>query len=223
MDSNIIKYNEVSIKEDDRIILENLCFELNKGEMTYIIGEVGSGKSTFLKSLYAEKQIFSGQAFVNGFNLINIPRKNVSKLRRSMGLVFQNYELLNDRNVEKNIRFAAECTNRKDKKEIRDKINSLAEEAGIDNILHKMPYELSGGEKQLVSIARAVMNKPPLLIADEPTTNLDNHNRNKILQFINKLKNKGTAIIIATHDENMIAKFPAKTFRIIAKKLEERS
>jgi cell division transport system ATP-binding protein len=214
MSETIVSYNNVSLFEDNRKVLQTIIFELIAGETIYITGPVGSGKSTFLKSLYGEKKISEGEAFVAGFNLHQIQQKDIPKLRRKLGLVFQDYQLLNDRNAESNIRFAMECVGETNKKRIRTKVSELAEAADIEHLLHKMPYELSGGEQQLISIVRALMNEPVLLIADEPTANLDKKSSRKIMNFLQNLSNKGTSVIIATHDETLIADYPARIYQI---------
>ncbi len=219
MEENIISYKGVDIKENGKYILEDINFELNKGQIAYITGEVGSGKSTFLKTLYGEKKISAGKAVVNGFDLQKITSKKLPQLRKSIGLVLQKQILLNDRNVEKNIRFAAECIGEKDKKKISNRIEELTEKTGLEKILYKMPYELSGGEQQLVCVIRAVINKPQLLILDEPTINLDENNSQKIIEFMKDLNQQGTSLVIATHDQYLTSQYVAKIHNIENKKL----
>ena len=214
MDEAIISYYNVSLQEDNRDILKDLDLEVYPGDMLYITGPIGCGKSTLLKSMYAEKPIKKGSAICVGLDLTRIKRREIPLLRRKIGLVFQDYRLLNDRDNEKNIRFAMECTGEKNRKRIKQRTHELSEAAGIEHLLNKMPYELSGGEKQLVSIVRALMNEPKLIIADEPTANLDRENSRKVMYFLRGLSEKGTALIIATHDETIISEFPAETHSI---------
>mgnify|MGYP005849622319 CR=1 FL=1 len=221
MNETIVSYFDVTLFEDRREILSNIILEVYPGDMLYITGAIGSGKSTLLKSMYGEKKIHSGDARVAGFDLTQVKRKDIPLLRRKLGLVFQNYQLLNDRNTEKNIRFALECTGEKNKKYIKQRTLELSEQAGIEHLIHKMPYELSGGEQQLVSIVRALMNEPELIITDEPTANLDRESSRRIMQFLQRLSEDGTAVIIATHDDTLIAEFPAETLRIENKRLEK--
>lgn len=219
MQKAVVLLNNISLKENAEVILENIFLEIVSGDFVYITGKVGSGKSTLMKSLYGEKTISEGDAFVNGYNLKQIKRNELPFLRRTIGSVFQDYQLLNDRNVEKNISFALECTGEKNKKLIRTRTQELSEMAGIEHLLYKMPYELSGGEQQLVSITRALMNDPKLIIADEPTANLDEESSLKIMNFLKILSSKGTAVIIATHDKEIIAKFPGEVYQINNKNL----
>jgi cell division transport system ATP-binding protein len=221
MHEPIVSYFDVTLFEDGREILTNIDLEVYPGDMLYITGTIGSGKSTLLKSMYGEKKIHSGDARVAGFDLTQVKRKDIPFLRRKLGLVFQNYQLLNDRNTEKNIRFALECTGEKNRKYIKQRTLELSEQAGIEHLLHKMPYELSGGEQQLVSIVRALMNEPELIITDEPTANLDRESSRRIMQFLQRLSENGTAVIIATHDDTLIAEFPSETLRIENKRLEK--
>jgi cell division transport system ATP-binding protein len=221
MTEPIVSYFDVTLFEDGREILNKIILEIYPGDMLYITGTVGSGKSTLLKSIYGEKKIHSGDARVAGFDMNRLSRKDIPFLRRKLGPVFQNYQLLNDRDTRRNIQFAMECTGEKNKKLIKQRTLELSEEAGIEHLLHKMPYELSGGEQQLVSIVRALMNEPELIIADEPTANLDRESSRRIMQFLQRLSEDGTAVIIATHDDTLIAEFPSETLRIENKRLEK--
>lgn len=210
---SIVKYLDVEILRKEHVVLKHVNFELQAGEFAYLIGKVGSGKSSLLKSMYAEVPISQGQAQVLDFNLKNIKRKDVPTLRRSIGIVFQDFQLLTDRNVYDNLYFVLEATGWKDRTLIDERIESVLKEVGMLNKSYKMPHELSGGEQQRIVIARAILNRPALILADEPTGNLDPTAGEQIVQHLHRIAQEGTAVIMATHNHSLVDQFPARVIR----------
>lgn len=219
----IVQVNGVSINIKDRNILNNLSFNLHKGEFCYLIGRTGSGKSSILKMLYGELPVSNGNASVAGFDLGQIKRQEVPFLRRKLGIVFQDFQLLPDRNVSDNLEFALRATGWTDGSKIKNKISELLMMVGLSARALSFPYEISGGEQQRVVIARALINDPILLIADEPTGNLDPEVSKEIIQILLNIHKMGTAIIMATHDYNIIKKYPFKTLECKLGNLVEHS
>lgn len=212
MDNCLIKYNNVNIRQDGLMVLEDINIELNAGDYVYIIGKVGTGKSSFLKTVYAELKIDSGEASVLGFDLNRIKQKDIPALRRKLGIVFQDFQLLTDRNVHDNLMFVLKATGWKDKREIEERINEVLVQVGMQNKGYKMPNELSGGEQQRIVIARAILNKPEILIADEPTGNLDVETTDYIVGLLHSIADSGTLVVMTTHNLNIIDKFPGKVY-----------
>ncbi len=201
----IIEYKNADIGYDEKIILRQVDFTLDAGQLVYITGVVGSGKTTFLKSLYAESKIFSAdKAQVLGFNLLKIKTRHIPKLRRKIGFVFQDFKFLNDRNVYENLRFVLKATGWNVELKIKRRINEVLKIVGMQDYANAMPYELSGGQQQKIAIARAILNDPALILADEPTGNLDPENSLQIITLLSKLSLGGTAVIVATHDQSII-------------------
>lgn len=213
-DDFLIKYTGVQLNREENIILRDVNLEVNRGDFLYIIGKVGSGKSTLLKSMYAEIPIESGDARVFDYHLQALKRKQIPYLRRKIGIVFQDFQLLIDRTVEKNLEFVLRATGWKDKIIIKDRIIEVLTQVGMQNKTYKMPHELSGGEQQRVAIARALLNHPQLILADEPTGNLDPETSNEIMSLLKRvaLENEA-AVIMATHDYHMIQNFPGEAIR----------
>jgi len=180
----------------------------------YLIGKTGSGKSSLLKILYGEIKIKDGTGEVAGMDILNIKEKNIPFLRRKLGVVFQDFKLLPDRSIEKNLEFVLKATDWSDKKKISNRISKVLEKVKLSETLKKFPHELSGGEQQRIAIARAILNDPELILADEPTGNLDPATSAEIMEVLKDINNNGTTILIATHDYDIISKFPAKTLRI---------
>lgn len=212
METSLIKYSNVYIKQDNLSVLENVNIEFHKGEFIYIIGKVGAGKSTFLKTIYSELKIESGTARVLNFDIVNIKRKNIPQLRKQLGIVFQDFQLLTDRNVYDNLHFVLRATGWKNKSEINDRINEVLEKVGMGTKGYKMPNELSGGEQQRIVIARALLNKPQILLADEPTGNLDVETTNYIMNLLHDISKNGTLVIMTTHNLNIIEQYPGKIY-----------
>lgn len=205
----LIKYTGVQLNRDENIILRDVNLEVNRGDFLYIIGRVGSGKSTLLKSMYAELPIESGDARVFDYHLQDLKRKQIPYLRRKIGIVFQDFQLLIDRTVEKNLEFVLRATGWKDKTLIKDRINEVLTQVGMQNKTYKMSHELSGGEQQRVVIARALLNSPLLILADEPTGNLDPETGSQIVDLLQDIAEKGTAVIMSTHNYSIVQTFPA--------------
>jgi cell division transport system ATP-binding protein len=187
---------------------------MRNGEFMYLIGKTGSGKSSLLKILYGEIKIKDGTGEVAGMDILNIKEKNIPFLRRKLGVVFQDFKLLPDRSIEKNLEFVLKATDWSDKKKISNRISKVLEKVKLSETLKKFPHELSGGEQQRIAIARAILNDPELILADEPTGNLDPATSAEIMEVLKDINNNGTTILIATHDYDIISKFPAKTLRI---------
>lgn len=217
----IIEYKNVEIIRQELVVLKNVDFTLQKGEFTYLIGRVGSGKSSLLKTMYAEIPIETGSARIFDYDLATIRRKDIPMLRRQIGIVFQDFQLLSDRSVYDNLLFVLRATGWKNKVDIDERINTVLKEVGMLNKSYKMPHELSGGEQQRIAIARALLNKPSLILADEPTGNLDNNTGHQIMTLLHKIKDEGTAVIMATHNLQLTEDFPARTVCCDAKKVSE--
>ncbi len=209
----LIKYTGVQLNRDENIILRDVNLEVNRGDFLYIIGRVGSGKSTLLKSMYAELPIESGDARVFDYHLQDLKRKQIPYLRRKIGIVFQDFQLLIDRTVEKNLEFVLRATGWKDKTLIKDRINEVLTQVGMQNKTYKMSHELSGGEQQRVVIARALLNSPLLILADEPTGNLDPETGSQIVDLLQDIAEKGTAVIMSTHNYSIVQTFPGRIMK----------
>jgi cell division transport system ATP-binding protein len=211
MSEIVVSIQNASIYQGDNLILEDVSFEVNKAEFVYLIGKTGTGKSSLLKTLYGELPLKKGSGNVVGFNLTEMTWKKVPFLRRNLGVVFQDFQLLNDRNVYENLSFVLKATGWEDKKTIDDKINDVLDKVGLRSKGFKYPFELSGGEQQRVDIARALLNSPKLILADEPTGNLDPETSDEIMQLLFHIaKDFGTAVIMATHDFIVINKYPSR-------------
>ena len=207
---SIISYNDVEILRKEWGVLKHVTMSVEAGEFIYIIGKVGSGKSSLMKSMYAEIPIYTGTANVLDYNLVDINKKDIPFLRRKIGIVFQDFQLLTDRNVYSNLRFVLEATGWKNQEEIDTRIEEVLTQVGMLNKSYKMPHELSGGEQQRIVIARALLNKPVLILADEPTGNLDPETGEQIVARLHKIASEGTAVIMATHNLQLVEQFPAK-------------
>lgn len=209
----IVNYSNVQLNREENIILRNVNLTVNRGDFLYIIGKVGSGKSTLMKSMYAELPIEQGSARVFDYELATIKRRLVPFLRRNIGIVFQDFQLLIDRTVEKNLEFVLRATDWKNKLEIKDRINEVLIMVGMQNKAYKMPHELSGGEQQRIVIARALLNSPALILADEPTGNLDPETGSQIVSLLQDISDRGTAVIMSTHNYSIVQAFPGKIMR----------
>lgn len=212
----IIRLSNTDIcQQDARVVLENISLTIGPGEFTYLIGKTGSGKTSLLKTLYAALPLANGNGEVAGFDLRSVNRKNVHLLRRKLGIVFQDFNLLTDRNVEENLLFVLRATGWTDKEEMDKRVQEVLEGVNLADKRHAMPYELSGGEQQRIVIARALLNRPVLLIADEPTGNLDPETSDDVLTLLRNLaKEYNTAVLCATHDYRILQNFPARIIRI---------
>ena len=221
MSEPIIRYENVSICQQGLEILEGINFELNKGEFVYLIGKVGSGKTSFLKTIYGELDIHSGEAEVMGCNLRTIKQKHIPDLRRRLGIVFQDFQLLTDRTVHANLEFVLRATGWKNKVDIHMRIEEVLEQVGMSGKGYKMPNELSGGEQQRIAIARAILNKPELILADEPTGNLDVETGQRIVELLKEICAQGSAILMITHNLNMLSEYPGKVYQFENHHIEE--
>lgn len=216
---SIVNYKNVEILRKEHIVLKNVDFELNQGEFIYLLGKVGSGKSSLLKSMYAEIPITQGEAIVLDYDLVGIKRKTIPMLRREIGIVFQDFQLLTDRSVYDNLRFVLEATGWKNLSDIDNRIEEVLNQMGMANKSYKMPHELSGGEQQRIVIARALLNSPKLILADEPTGNLDPATGEQIVQQLHRIANEGTAVIMATHNMNLVEEYPGRIVRCEDKRI----
>ena len=210
-----------SPKSDDELVLSDVNLSVAEGEMVYFIGRVGSGKSTLLKTLYAEVQLIEGEGRVVGMNLRKIKRSDIPHLRRRLGIVFQDYQLLDDRNAFYNLYDVMRATGWKNETDIRRRIDEVLKLVKLDNKAYKMPFELSGGEQQRLVIARALLNSPRLLLADEPTGNLDPVTADEIMRLFQEITAKGCAIIMSTHNTALIEQYPARTIMFSKGKISE--
>ena len=209
--SEIIQFNKVAIFQDERTVVGDLTITINKGEFVYLLGKTGSGKSSFLKTIYGDLSVNVGEAKVFDYDLKNLKQKDIPFLRRKLGIVFQDFQLLGDRTVFENLRFVMKATGWKEEPKIKERIYAVAKQVNLEGKENKMPHELSGGEQQRVSIARALVNNPELILADEPTGNLDPDSSEEILMILKELSQNGCAVIFATHDMLVYNKFKART------------
>lgn len=214
MPEQIIELRNANIYQGDSLILEDVNIMVNRGEFVYLVGKTGTGKSSLLKTLYGDLGLREGEGTVVGYELQSLDWKKVPYLRRNLGVVFQEFQLLTDRNVNENLKFVLKATGWKDHKLMDEKIADVLDKVGLKTKGFKMPFELSGGEQQRVDIARALLNSPRLILADEPTGNLDPETSDEIMQLLFHIsRDYGTAIVMATHDYPVITKFPARTIK----------
>lgn len=208
-----VQLKNASVYQGDHLVLMHVNFEVAKGEMVYIVGRVGTGKSSLIKTLIGELPLITGEGRVGEFELHTMKRKQIAPMRRSMGVVFQDFQLLFDRTVSDNLSFVLRATGWTRKTEMDARIEEVLAQVGLRNKGYKMPNQLSGGEQQRVAIARALLNKPDLIIADEPTGNLDPESMNEIMNLFVDITRKGTAVIVVTHNYSVLKKFPARTYK----------
>tara|TARA_B100002019_G_scaffold274500_1_gene271526 strand:+ start:824 stop:1507 length:684 start_codon:yes stop_codon:yes gene_type:complete len=221
MDKPIILLEGVNIHQDERLIFDNINLSISKGDFIYLVGETGSGKSSLVKSFYAEVSVSAGNIFVAGYNLNKLNKNEIPSLRRDLGIVFQDFQLLSDRTINENLEFVLKATGWKNKEEISNRINEVLESVHLENYNSKMPHELSGGEKQRAAIARSLLNRPKVILADEPTGSLDPKKSEKIVELLKEINEKGTTVVIATHDYEIIKKFSSRIIKCSEKKLQE--
>ncbi len=220
MSETVVSINQAKIYQGNNLILDDVNFTVQKGEFVYLVGKTGTGKSSLLKTLYGELALQHGTGSVVGFDLKDMDWKKVPFLRRNLGVVFQDFQLLTDRNVHENLRFVLQATGWQDERLIEEKINDVLDKVGLKSKGFKMPFEMSGGEQQRVDIARALLNSPKLILADEPTGNLDPETSDEIMQLlIHIAKDYGTAVIMATHDFIVINRYPSRILKTDGGKL----
>lgn len=209
----LIRYTDVEIHQQELCVLNDVNLELHKGEFVYLVGKVGSGKTSLLKTFYGELDIASGEAEVLGYDMLHIKRKHIPQLRRKLGIVFQDFQLLTDRTVYNNLEFVLRATGWKSKGEIKDKIEEVLNLVGMSNKGYKLPNELSGGEQQRIVIARAVLNSPEIILADEPTGNLDSETGHAIAELLHGISEAGALVVMTTHNLQLLREFPGKVYR----------
>lgn len=219
--SAVIDLSNVSIYQKHNLVLSNISLQLNKGEFKYLIGKTGSGKSSLLKTLYAEIPLKQGDGSVAGYNLKKMKKAEIPYLRRKLGIVFQDFQLLVDRSINDNLLFVMKATGWKDKQKIQERIQLVLDKVHLNTKGFRMPHELSGGEQQRIAIARALINDPELILADEPTGNLDPDTSYEIMNLLFEISRSGSAVLMATHDYRLFEKFPAKTIKCENGKLVE--
>ena len=221
MNNEIIHIEGVDICQTNHKVFSNISLKIQKGEFLYLIGGTGSGKSSLLKTLYGEIKISAGKISVAGLDLNHIKHKEVPLLRRKLGIVFQDFQLLSDRSIANNLEFVLKATGWQDKENRSSRIDEVLESVHLSGVRDKMPFELSGGEQQRAAIARALLNNPDIILADEPTGNLDPEKSEKIIQLLQEINEKGTTILIATHDYLIIKKYKTRTIRCAEQKVIE--
>ena len=221
MSQPVLSLKNVTIAQEGKIILSNVNLEVNHGEFIYIIGKTGSGKSSFMKALYADLTLSEGEGTIVNFDLVTLKEDDIPFLRRKIGFVFQDFKLLPDRTVQDNLLFVLKATGWKDNIEIQNKIDEVLDKVSMKEFVNKMPHQLSGGEQQRVAIARALLNDPEFILADEPTGNLDPQTSIEVLDVLRKINLTGKTVIMATHDYALLMKFPSKTLKCEDMKLFE--
>lgn len=213
MPTTVLSLKNAAISQGGKIILSNINLDVNHGEFIYIIGKTGTGKSSFMKALYAELPLTEGEGKIVDFDLVTLKEDDIPFLRRKIGFVFQDLKLLSDRSVKDNLLFVLKATGWKDNSEIENKIDEVLDKVGMKAYINKMPHQLSGGEQQRIAIARALLNDPEFILADEPTGNLDPQTSIEVLDVLKKINAIGKTVIMATHDYALLMKFPSKTLK----------
>lgn len=221
MPESVLKLQDVAVFQNDNLILNNVTIEVKKGEFVYIIGKTGSGKSSFMKTLYGDLPLKEGYGSVVDFNLKTLKENDIPFLRRKLGIVFQDFKLLSDRNINNNLKFVLKATGWTDASKMEAKIDEVLDKVGMKTKGFKFPHELSGGEQQRIAIARALLNDPELILADEPTGNLDPQTSVEIMRVLQEINESGRTIIMATHDYALILKYPHKTIKCDGNKMFE--
>lgn len=209
----LAKYIDVQLCQDERPVLSDVNFEIHEGQFIYVLGEVGCGKTSLLKSIYGELPISSGEATVLETDMTRIRPRKLPKLRRQLGIIFQDFQLLRDRTVDENLDFVLRATGWKKKIDRERRIIEVLEQVGLPEKTRHLPHELSGGEQQRICIARALLNSPKLLLADEPTANLDVNNGIQVMELLNEIRKQGTAVVMSTHNEQWLTQFPGVVWR----------
>lgn len=212
-ENSIINLQGVDVFQQNHLVLSNVNLRINKGEFVFLIGQTGSGKSSLLKLIYGDVRIAKGLGYVAGFNLSKLSEHEVPYLRRKLGIVFQDFQLLTDRTVEQNLEFVMRATGWKDRQLISERIRDVLDKVGLRSKLKKMPHEISGGEQQRIVIARALVNRPEIILADEPTGNLDPDTSEEIVLLLRQISGSGTAVLIATHDYHVVRAFPSRIIK----------
>jgi cell division transport system ATP-binding protein len=221
MSDTILSLKNAAIYQRETLILTDVNVSINKGEFVYLIGKTGTGKSSFMKTLYGDLPLKDGEGFIVDFDLRKLKEKNIPYLRRKLGVVFQDFKLLNDRTIHDNLHFVLKATGWKDKPKMDDKIKEVLKRVGMNTKNFKYPYQLSGGEQQRVGIARALLNDPELILADEPTGNLDPQTSLEVMDVLRQINNNGNTILMATHDYALLLKYPSKTLKCDGQKVFE--
>jgi cell division transport system ATP-binding protein len=213
MSQAVLELSNASIFQKENLILDDVSIGIEKGEFVYLIGKTGTGKSSFMKTLYGDLPLTKGSGHIVGYDLTTLKENDIPFLRRKLGVVFQDFKLLNDRTVKDNLLFVLNATGWKDKKEMELKIDEVLDKVGMKTKNFKYPYQLSGGEQQRIAIARALLNDPELILADEPTGNLDPQTSVEVMQVLQEINNNGNTILMATHDYALLLKYPSKTLK----------
>ena len=221
MDEALIRYKDVEIHQQELCVLNSVNLELHKGEFVYLIGKVGSGKTSLLKTFYGELDVAAGDAEVLGYDMLRIKRKHIPQLRRKLGIVFQDFQLLTDRTVYDNLAFVLKATGWKDRHEMDTRIEEVLSRVGMSNKGYKLPHELSGGEQQRIVLARAILNRPKIILADEPTGNLDEETGCQIVKLLHEISSKGAAVVMTTHNLKIVRDYPGIVYQCREHHVEE--
>ncbi|MGB5404901.1 MAG: ATP-binding cassette domain-containing protein [Robiginitalea sp.] len=221
MTEPVLSLKDVAVFQQDNMVLNDISLEVKPGEFVYLIGKTGSGKSSFMKTLYADLPLKEGDGRIVGFNLKTLPEKDIPHLRRKLGIVFQDFKLLPDRNIHNNLQFVLKATGWKDSGKMTSRIEEVLDKVGMKTKGFKFPHELSGGEQQRIAIARALLNDPELILADEPTGNLDPQTSVEVMKVLQEINKTGRTILMATHDYALILKYPSKTLKCDGNKVFE--
>jgi len=221
MPETVLQLKDASIYQGESLVLSNVNFEMEQGDFVYLIGKTGTGKSSFMKTLYGDLELTEGEGNIVDFDLRTLKENEIPFLRRKLGVVFQDFKLLNDRTVNGNLEFVLRATGWKEKDKISNKIKDVLDRVGMKTTGFKFPYELSGGEQQRIAIARALLNDPELILADEPTGNLDPQTSIEVMEVLQDLNKKGHTILMATHDYALLLKYPSKTVKCDENKVYE--